>query len=183
MAQTVQYAPLDQPITEMRKPAHAWDQFRPSGLVTQVWSYFFRWTQSLLTVAPQVIGTVLLTTQSAAISATTIPTTFPALPNERLLPGLYRVSYYARITRAASTSSELIVSIRWVDGGVTITLPGATITANTTSTIQTNTYLVRVDSETQLSYLTSYTSVGGTTMQYRLDIRVEAVPEPVEDPA
>ena len=178
MAQIVQYAPLDQPITEIEKPKHAWDQFNPSGTVTRIWAFFFRWVQALLNVAPQVIGTVRLTTQGAAIAATVIATTFPTLPNERLLPGLYRVTTYARITRAGSVSSSLTVSIRHVDGAVTITQAGAAITGNTTATVQSNTYLVRVDSESAISYLTAYTDGGGaTSMQYALDVVIEALPE------
>lgn len=177
MAQVTSYPPLEQPITQVVKPRAAWEQFNPSGFVTKVWEYFFRWVQSILNVAPQVIGSVELTAQGAAIAATTIPSTFPERPNVRLLPGVYRVSYYTRMTRAATTSSELTVSIRWIDGGVTITQAGTLLNGNTTSTYQTSSFLIRVDTETQVSYLTAYASVGGTSMQYRLNVKLEAVPE------
>ena len=177
MAQVVAYPPLDQPITQIVKPKHPWEQFNPSGLVTRTWEYFFRWVQALLNVASQVIGSVELTAQAASIAATVIAATFPTLPNERLLPGVYRVSYYTRVTQAATTSSELTISIRWVDGAVTITQAGTLLNGNTTSTYQTGTFLIRVDSESSVSYLTTYASVGGTPMQYRLNIKLEAVPE------
>lgn len=177
MAQIVSYPPLDQPITQIVRQRHAWDQFNPSGLVSKAWEYFFRWVQALVNVAPQVIGTVALTTQAASIPATIIATTFPARPNIRLLPGFYRVSYYTRLTQAATTSSELTISIRWVDGGVTITQAGTLLNGNTTSIYQTTSFLVRVDEAQQISYLTTYVSVGGTPMQYRLHITVEAIPE------
>lgn len=177
MAQIVQNAPLDQPITTIEKPKHAWEQFNASGRVTKIWEYFFRFVQASINVAPQVIGTIALTVQAASIAATTIPVTFPALPNERMLPGLYRVSYYTRVTRAGSVSSSLTVSIRWIDGGVTITQAGAALTANTTSTYQQATFFVRVDSETEIRYLTTYADGGGATaMQYALDLSVEAIP-------
>lgn len=177
MALVVSYPPFNQPITQIEPSKHPWEQFSASGMVGKAWEYFFRWVQALLNVAPQVVGDVTLTTQAASIGATTIPTTFPALPNARLLPGLYRVSYYTRVTRAASTSSELTISLRWVDGGITITQAGTLLNGNTTSIYQQATFIIRVDSETQISYLTTYASVGGTAMQYRLDLRVEAVPE------
>ena len=177
MSQVVAYPPLDQPITQIQQAKHPWEQFTPSGVVTKVWEYFFRWVQAVLNVAAQVIGSVELTAQAASIAATTIPTTFPALPNTRLLPGVYRVSYYTRVSRAASTSSELTISIRWVDGGVTLTQAGTLLNGNTTSTYQTSTFLLRVDTGTQISYLTTYASVGATSMQYRLNLKLETVPE------
>ena len=167
MAQVLGNAPIEQPVVDT------------AGRAVKVWEYFFRWVQTLLNVAPQVNGTVALTAQGASIVATIIATTLPARPNIQLLPGLYRVTTYARITRAGSVSSSLTVSIRHVDGAVTITQAGTAITGNTTATVQSNTYLVRADSQSAISYITAYTDGGGaTSMQYALNIRVEAIPEP-----
>lgn len=179
MAQLVNYPPIAHPITIVETPDQPWAQFNPSGLVSRVWENFFRWLQALINVAPQVIGTVALTAQGASIAATVIATTFPSQPNTQLLPGLYRIATYARITRAGSVSSSLTVSIRHVDGAVTITQAGAAMTGNTTATVQSNTYLVRVDSQSAISYITAYADGGGaTSMTYSLNIRVEAIPEP-----
>ena len=165
-------------MVEVSTPKHAWEQFTQNGIVTRIWGQFFRWMQALVNVAPQVIGTVALTLQTASIAATVIPTRFPTLPNTKLLPGMYRVSYYTRVTRAGSVSGTLIISLRWIDGGVTITQAGATLSANTTSTYQQATFYVRVDEATELRYLTTYTDGGGATaMAYALDVLVEALPE------
>ena len=57
--------------------------------------------------------------------------------------------------------------------------PNVSHTGNTTATIQSNTYLVRVDSQSAINYLTTYADGGGAqSMQYALHIRVEAIPEP-----
>lgn len=179
MAQVVSYPPLDQPITQVHTPKHGWEQFNPSGLVSKVWEYFFRWVQALVNVAPQVVGTVALTLQAASIGATSIPATFPTLPNTRLLPGLYEIQYYIRVTRPASTSSSILFTVGWTDGTVACTASSATASGNTTATVLTGPpLLVRVDSATNVTYATTYTSVGGTTMQYRLDVRLIAIPVP-----
>jgi hypothetical protein len=112
---------------------------------------------------------VALTGQTASIVATDVP-----LPT--LTAGLYRVTYYARVTRAATTSSELTVSLRWTDGGVTITRAGTLLNGNTTGTYETGSALVRIDNATTLRYLTTYASVGATAMAYALYLVVEEVP-------
>lgn len=176
-ARVLQFAPVSKPITQIVKPKHQWEQYDASGQITAEWRDFFRWAESILNTATQTVGTVALTAQAASIAATTIATTFPERPNVRMLPGLYRVSYMARVTQAATTSSELTIAIRWVAGGVTITRTGTLQNGNTTSTYEQNTYLVRVDSATQVSYIVTYASVGATPMNYSLDVMVESVPE------
>lgn len=177
MALILQWAPIMQPITSIRRPRHPWEQFDPSGMVTKQWQDFFRYATAILNTAPQVIGDVNRTGLAASVAATVIATTFPTLPNARLLPGLYLVTTYARVTQAATTSSSLQVSVRFVDGGVTITRAGTAQTGNTTDTTDHNTWMVRVDTETEIRYLTTYASVGATPMTYRLDIKVYALPE------
>jgi hypothetical protein len=134
-------------------------------------SNFLDWLTALITdvdASPARIKSVKLTGQAAAIGTTSIPT-------GALAAGLYRVSYYARITRAATTSSSLTVSIGFTETAVNLTLSGAAMTANTTATVQSNVFLIRIDSSTPISYSTAYASVGGTSMQYRLDVVLEQV--------
>lgn len=120
--------------------------------------------------SPEQLGTVTLTAQGAAIATTPVP--MPALT-----AGYYRVSVYTRITRAATTSSSLTVTIGWTDGAIVLTEAGAAITGNTTSTVQQRTLFLRVDANASVTYSTAYASVGGTSMQYRLDITVEKLPD------
>ena len=47
------------------------------------------------------------------------------------------------------------------------------MTGNTTATVGSLTILVRVDEATAITYGTTYASVGGTTMQYELDVSCE----------
>jgi hypothetical protein len=123
---------------------------------------------------------VQVTTPQAAA----VPTTGPLTAAIGLTPfqlgtisaGLYRVTWYARITTAATGSSSLTIHITATDGGVTTTQSGPALTGNTTSTVQSGMLLVRADAATAISYSTDYISVGATAMAYRLDLVIDQVP-------
>lgn len=114
-----------------------------------------------------------LTTQGASIAATGLATVTSQ--------GLYRITYYVRVTRAATTSSYISLALSWVDGGVTQTadpadLSGVTaLTGNTVTSYGTGTYLVYIDAGTTPTYATTYASTGATSMQYRLAVVMEQV--------
>lgn len=133
------------------------------------WGAWFLALHNAVDATAQRIGRAVgLSTQSASLAAATV-VPVPAT-------GLYRVTYYARITRAATASSSLTVTVRWTDGGVALSLPGAALTGNTTATFQTVTFLLQADQGTNITVETAYSSTGATTMQYTLSARVEAVP-------
>lgn len=119
-------------------------------------------SQSVVTFSP-----VALTAQTAAIGTTPIP--LPSLPN-----GLYRITYYARITTAASVNSSLTLTIGWTESGVALTSSTSAITGNTVTTVSTGSIMVQVDAATAISYATAYVSnLAG--MAYRLSLIVEAM--------
>ena len=84
------------------------------------------------------------------------------------------MTWYLRITTAATTSSSVAVSFGWTDT-VSATLSGAAVTGNTVTTIQTGTGMFVVDAASPVTYTTSYSSVGATAMQYALSVTLEAV--------
>ena len=139
---------------------------RISGRVTQVMRYWLLSMVDRLNATPQTLDTVQLSTQAASISATN----FAILS---VSPGVYRLSMGARIARAATTSSSLTVTFGWTASSVACTTSGAAMTGNTTATVGSLTILVRVDEATAITYGTTYASVGGTTMQYELDVSCE----------
>jgi|TARA_R110001583_G_scaffold35623_6_gene118362 hypothetical protein len=143
----------------------------PTGVIVDAWYQYFLQARDRLNANPHILGTVFdsVTGQSAAIGTTSIP-----LPT--LGTGLYRVSTYARITQAASTSSSLTVTLGWTDGTVACTQSGSAMTGNTTATTQSGSLMIRNDNLSPLTYSTAYASSGGTVMQYRLDIAVEQIP-------
>lgn len=120
---------------------------------------------------PQIVSTTSLTTQSAAISSSTMYNT-PAA-------GLYRVSFVASITRAATTSSVLGgangFQIGYTNTAGKIT-PVDALTSNAVNSTQSTVskvILIRCSSGSAISLNFGYTSVGGTTMQYDLYATVE----------
>ena len=140
------------------------------GMMTPAWSRWFSLMPATLEAIPSVINTVVLGTQAASISATDFS-------GGSLRAGLYRASYHARITRAATTSSSLIVTLSWTDSGVAKNSAGAAITGNTTATTQSGSILIRIDKAAAVRYATTYVSVGATAMQYGLDLVLERIKE------
>ncbi len=117
-----------------------------------------------------------LTAQSAAITATTI---YAATAT-----GMFRVSWSADITTAATTSSVLggtngfqVLYTSPTDSVVKTTVAGASITsaANTTGTATTGSIIVYAKTGTNIQFTYDYASVGGTVMVYELHIKVEAL--------
>ena len=137
-------------------------------LVTQRWVQWLGAFRDRVNEAPARHAVARLPAQAAAIATTPFPI-------GTLAPGLYRVSYTARIRRPATTSSRLTVTVSWTDGVVACRQSGAALTGNTTATVQAGTLLVRIDPATPIAYATAYQSVGGTPMQYDLHLVVEAV--------
>lgn len=130
--------------------------------------YFSRMAQSIGAASTRISQT-LLTNQAASIAATDMAS--GGQPT-----GLYRFTYYARVTQAASISSSLEVVLSWTDGGVAQSRTFTAITGNTTTSLESETFMIHVDSSTPIQYSTVYLSAGGTVMQYRLDVDLEVMP-------
>ena len=89
--------------------------------------------------------------------------------------GWWRISYFARITVAATTSSSLIPRLGFTQGGVPCVYAGAAMTGNATSTFQSESVFVRADANVAFTYGATYASVGATPMQFLMDVSVERV--------
>jgi hypothetical protein len=160
--------PLGDPIAR-RKRAQFGDREDPNeGILTDPWARWFDQLNLLLESTPSRIKTFQITNQGASIPPTD-------LSGGTLSGGLYRVSYYARITQAASTSSTLTVTIDWIDGGITPSYSGAAITGNTVFTNQSGTLLIKVDDLSPIRGSTTYGSVGGTPMLYAISVTLEEI--------
>jgi hypothetical protein len=141
----------------------------PDGTLTQAWLDWFSDLVDAVDKAPLRRNNVSLTGQQASIGATNFS-------GGTIAAGLYRATYYARITQAATTSSSLTVTLGWTDGGVTPGYSGAAMTGNTTTTVQSGTFMLRADASTDINYSTTYASVGATPMQYSLYLWLEGLP-------
>jgi hypothetical protein len=133
---------------------------------------FADWVNSLVTDVDKAPESVGLPVSLNGLEATL---GIAAIPTGALTAGLYRVSYVARITRAATTSSSLTVSLSWTVGGNVVTLTGAPITGNTLGTVQCGGGLIRIDEGSPITYAAVYASVGAVGMQYAIDVVLEEV--------
>lgn len=130
----------------------------------------FLWLQAFTTRDQQLAQTTQTVTDTtvagtAAIGATAL--------DVGVNGGLWRVNVIARITTPATTSSSLTPTFRWTTSGVALSRTMTAITGNTTSTYSVDTFPVRLDANTSLTYETAYASVGATAMQYSLEMAVE----------
>ncbi|MEK9722046.1 MAG: hypothetical protein VW405_01000 [Rhodospirillaceae bacterium] len=142
---------------------------RPAdGLLSVAWLNWFTNLTGDVEAAPARLTTVSLTAQDASIGTTSF-----ALG--ALSSGLYRVSWIARVTQAATTSSSLTVTVGFTNGGQVCTVSGAAMTGNTVTTVQSETVLLQIDASTPLTYSTAYSSTGATDMLYGLWLAVERV--------
>ena len=71
-----------------------------TGLIRRTWQVWLRNLTTTVNDAPVRIQTVSVSGQAASISTTSIPAS-------SLSAGLYRVTWYLRITTAAATSSSV----------------------------------------------------------------------------
>lgn len=150
-------APIAQPVED------------GSGILARIWANWFRsLTDRVNGFARRAAVPVALTAQAATVGPTAATTALPA--------GLYRVSVHARITQAATTSSSLTVAIGYTDGGIACSQAGPALTGNTTATVQSLAFLVKVDAGTTITYTATRASVGATPMQFSLNVAIEALP-------
>lgn len=162
--------PMTDPIAEPLSP----EQLSPELLdalsnlrITKVWVDWLTSIDTRINSAPSSAGQpVVLSNQTGAIGTTTIPI-------QSINAGLYRVTYYMRVLIPATVSSSVAITLRTTDGGVVCVFPSAAMTSNDPSLPQTGTAMVRCDAGSVITYSTAYSSVGATSMTYRLDIVVE----------
>ena len=131
------------------------------------WVQYFTTRDERIEASSDTVVDERLSAQSASIGATPLSIGTSA--------GLFRVSVIANITRPATVSSSLAVTIAWTQNGVAMSKAYPAITGNTTATYTAEVLPVRIDPNTSLTYATTYASVGATTMQYSLEVAVERV--------
>ena len=138
-----------------------------TGRPTFPFLVFMRGIREDLDLAPSGFNPVSHTAENSSIATTSLPT------DGDLSAGLYRVTFYARITTAAGVSSSLTVNFGWTDGAVSQTHSGAAMTGNTTTTWQTGSILIYVDAATPITYSTTYASNAAGAMFYQLFVTLE----------
>lgn len=163
--------PLQDPIAKVRR----YDKFDPKkrdpqeGQISDPWANWMSQFVAQTTQAPSRVASVSLIDQSASIVASDI------IPGN-VQGGLYRLSYFAHITQAASVSSSLTVNLSFTSNGNALTFAGSAITGNTTGSYQSSGVgLFNSDDLAPIQYSTTYASVGGTPMTYSFYLALEQV--------
>jgi hypothetical protein len=125
-----------------------------------------------------VVGEADLVTQAAAVAATILFTP--------VVSGFYKINFYLKVTRAATTSSTLgSLTITFSDGTDSVAqsivaqgqnqlgATGTTVATNTTVAILTGTVDIWAVAGTAVKYAIGYTSSGTTTMQYEAHLKAQ----------
>lgn len=162
--------PLSDPIARKRRPQFVQQKREDplEGLLTEPWVEFLNGLVTTQEAAPARVETVSLVAQSASVAATD-------MTGGTLSSGLYRITYYAEITQAATTSSSLTVTFDWLSNTGLKSDTFAAITGNTTDTHQPESILIRIDANSPVRYTLTYASVGATPMLYSFYAVIEEV--------
>ena len=120
------------------------------GLLTAAWREWFLRMPDTLSAIPSRINVVEKAASSSSVTATDFG-------GGTLKAGLYRATYYARLTAGALT-----VTFRWTDGGASQAW---------SSTDQSGSVMLRTDGGASVTYAAAY--VGSGT--YSLDVALERI--------
>lgn len=133
--------------------------------IAKGWKIWLDAFVTLVLSALQFLKLVTLTNQNASIGATSIPL-------GSVSSGFYQISWYARITTVDAVSSSLTVNLLWTEGGTGLSVAGAAMTANLTTTVQSGVIDVQLDANAAISYSAVYVSNTPGQMRYSLRVSV-----------
>lgn len=140
-----------------------------TGAASRYWVQWWTDLRQMATDSPRVVvSPVALTGQGSSITTTSIS------PGQ-VAAGLYRFSYYMRLTTAASTSSSLITTLGWTDHGQALTVSGPGLTANLVTIPESYSIMMYSDALTPITYATAFLTVGITSAVYEFYAVLESV--------
>lgn len=142
--------------------------------VTEVWRTWFRSIRDSVNRSPQVVGSAHFSARAVALGPILKIGVAPTL-----VAGVYRVTVQIRVTKADAVSSAVRHGTTWTDGGVVQARLGTNVTGNTTTSYDSDTFLVRIDDGTAIDIETIYSSFSAppNEMQYEIDAYVESLPD------
>ena len=136
--------------------------------MTQPWRDFFGRLTDVVSQGPSRVFSATVPTSDASIGATDVT-------NGLAPAGLYRMTYYLRITAPASVSSSVAVTFDWTDLGTACSVTFGTIIGNTIDTNDSAQWMFRSDSLSPIRYSTTYSSLAANEMEYDLLVVLEAM--------
>lgn len=138
------------------------------NLITEPWRRYFADTATESNQVPTVT-TVTVASRNTAIGTTPIPAT-------TLAAGMYRVTIYVRIVTAAGVSSSATPSVIFTDSDAAVcTMTGTAVTGNTSTTVSSSAFLIRVKAGTPISYAMAYASNAAGVMVYQTELVLEQI--------
>ena len=137
------------------------------GRITPTWIDYFSQQAQVIAQGSTRINSVALSDEDATIAATDIT-------SGSVSAGLYRMTYFAQITQAATSSSSLEVTFDFTSFGQSLTKTFAAVTGNTVADWDSGSVLMNVDGA-PIRYSTTYASSGATVMQYYLYVLLEQI--------
>lgn len=162
-----QYAgqPTDQDLIQISKNAPAALRGLAGFLKINItWSKWLSGLQRTIVNVPQAEAPVRRRAVAAAISVTPLLIT-------TVRPGVWSVAIQVRVTQVASVSSSLRIGLTWTQGVTTQQQTGTILVGNALTTREGVVWVIRVDAGQPISYFVdNFTSVGGTPMQYEIDV-------------
>lgn len=140
-----------------------------TGAASRYWVQWWTDLRQMATDSPRVVvSPVSLTGQGSSITTTN-------LSPGQVAAGLYRLSYYARVTGAASIGSRLDTTLGWTDHGQALTVFGPGLATNDVTLQEGVTLMVYLDALTPVTYSTIYASTGAVSMVYELYVTLESL--------
>lgn len=139
------------------------------ALITRDWLDWYIDILGRIDGAIRKLNTISLDDQAASIGST-------SLPSASVDAGLYRVTYYIRVTQAASVSSSIAITLNWQDNTINCSITSPALTGNVVTAVMTDSALLQVDRAAALTFATTYGTVGAIPMKYKVRILLEKVP-------
>lgn len=132
-----------------------------------------RWLLALVgsvQASPSRVGAqVILTEQDDSIAFTDIAA------GGNLAAGVYRLTYYVRVTSPDGVASSIEVDFSFTDHGQVMTFPGAAVTGDTVTSAGTGSIMFYADGNAPITYSTIYASNTPNAMVYELIVILEQI--------
>jgi hypothetical protein len=161
-------APVRDAVVDLAELQPKWKPVMNVGLLTRPWHIWIDLLRAKILTVPVVVGRYSGSSVAVNLAAVTVPTS-------TLRTGLYRVSFYVRVTKLGVLGSTVVVSFGWTDGGESCSRDGSAGFGVDVSlaTTDTGTLLLRADGKTAITVTTTGVLAG---CLYDLEVVVEEMP-------
>lgn len=139
---------------------------------TGIWAMGQSWVNWIIRSLMKRVSMTAVVLKVAEVSANAAIATTP-LELPLIADGEYRLSWYLEITTAAATSSSVTVTLSWTHNAKSLSLSGAAVTSNTTTSVQSGSIVIQADANSALNYATAYASNAASQMVYTLVVVAE----------